>query len=114
MGAKMEEMLDGAPRIERLEEVTSKEAEIDVTLATVLQEDGRIRVRRDTVDKMSWPRNPEELRLRHSILGITWLLCRDRVHGSRWLYDLEMDTYGRLSNFVLGKHCAGLSFGAVS
>ena len=48
----------------------------------------------------------EELRHRHRLIGMTWMMLRTKHHTAEWLTAGTLDAYRRVSDFVLGKYVA--------
>ena len=107
LGKKTEDVEENDPKVERLQEVTSKEDGEEEYLTTDFDDSGVIKVRRGGRDG-KLPTSPEELRAKHKLIGNPWLFMKSK-HGNRpWLADLDTGDYPRLSDHVLGKHCYGL------
>ena len=62
LGTKLEKILDGEPQIENLEEVTNKEDGEEELLATEINRDGQIKVKKGIAKKIQRPVSSEELR----------------------------------------------------
>ena len=63
--------------------------------------------------RVALPATGEELRQRHRLIAIAWLMCRTKHVNQPWLSADLIDAFRRLSDFVLGKHIAShpLMFG---
>jgi hypothetical protein len=107
LGKKTEDVEENDPKVERLQEVTSKEDGEEEYLTTDVDDRGNIKVRRGGREGKV-PASPEELRAKHKLIGNAWLFLKGK-HGNRaWLADLDPGDYARLSDHILGKHCYGL------
>ena len=54
------------------------------------------------------PSTPEELRLRHRRIGLAWDFVKARHSTRAWLPTSSVDTFRKLSDYVLGASVAGL------
>ena len=108
MGVKLEQVEDNEPRVELLRDVTSRDDAEASFLGADVDERGVLRVKRASASGARPPRDPEELRIRHRVLGNAWVFCHFK-HGTRtWLVDMNPDVLPRFSDYILGKHVAGL------
>ena len=106
LGKKTEDVEENDPKVERLQEGTSKNGEGEY-LTTDVDDSGVIKVRRGGRDG-KLPTSPEEFRAKHKLIGNAWLFMKSK-HGNRpRLADQDTGDYPRLSDHVLGKHCYGL------
>ena len=107
LGSKLEQVEANEPIAEILSEVTSRdEGEEDFLGATVTSA-GQIQLQRGT-RKGSMPIDPEELRLKHKLLGNTWTFIRFRHSNRLWLADMEPKVFRRFSDWILGETVYGL------
>ena len=111
MGIKLEQVEDNEPRAEPLRDVTSRDDAESSFLGADVDERGVLRVKRASASGARPPRDPEELRTRHRVLGNAWLFCKFK-HGTRaWLNDFSPDVLPTFSDYILGRHVNGLRVG---
>ena len=108
LGTKLEEIQDGEPQVELLEEVTNVQDGEDDLLISELTKEGQLKIRKGQARKVPKPRNSEELRTRHRLINHAWLFARCRHMGRVWLQDLDIATYNILSDHVLGEKVSQL------
>ena len=107
LGMKMLDIDEDEPRAEDLKQVASKaDGEVDYLMADV-GGDGVMKVRRGTKEG-SAPTNAEELRKKHRLMGTTWAFLQSKHANREWLQGLTPTDWVKFSDFVLGKHIAGL------
>ena len=110
VGIKLEQVEENEPRVELLRDVTSRDdAEASFVGASV-DDRGVVRVNRTSAPNSRRPRDPEELRLRHRVLGNAWFFTKFK-HGQRaWLQDFSPSVLPAFSDYLLGKSVHGLRF----
>ena len=114
VGLKLEQVEENEPRPELLRDVSSREdAEASYVGANV-DDRGVVRIQRAVTPSSRAPKDPEELRIRHRILGNTWVFCKYK-HGTRsWLTGFHPGVLPSFSDYILGKHVNGLRFRSTS
>ena len=107
LGEKTREIEANDPVAEPLSEVTSIE-DGEPELPTVdADTSGSLKIRLKA-PKGTLPANPEEMRIKHRLLAHVWLFLRYKHANRDWLRDLAPADFTKLSDYVLGKHVAGL------
>ena len=105
---RLEQVEENLPQAEDLREVTSvDEREIETFAATIDPSGGTLKIRsgKQTVDM---PRSPEELRLRHRRIGLSWDFIAARHHRRAWIAGSVTDAFRKFSDWILGSHIAGI------
>ena len=107
VATKLEQLEQGSPQAEDLREVLCLEdKDIDLFSSIVEHGTGHLRIRPGTA-RVALPSYGEELRLRHRLIAVAWLMCRSKHKNCAWLSADLLDAFRRLSDFVLGKFIAG-------
>jgi hypothetical protein len=105
------------PRLEDLRDVTSHEdVEVDAFTGSVdFTPDRQTGVMKLRTGKSTipLPQTPEELRLVHRRIGISWMMIAAKHSNRTWALNTTVEHYRRLSDHVLGKLVAGLAVKAV-
>ena len=108
IASKLEQVEDGAPIAEDLREVTSfADSEVEAYNAIIDPSMGFLRIRPGKTTTTP-PSTPEELRLRHRRIGLAWDFVKARHSTRAWLPTSSVDTFRKLSDYVLGASVAGL------
>lgn len=108
IASKLEQVEDGAPIAEDLREVTSfADSEVEAYNAIIDPSMGFLRIRPGKTTTTP-PSTPEELRLRHRRIGLAWDFVKARHTTRAWLPTSSVDTFRKLSDYVLGASVAGL------
>ena len=108
LASKQEQLEMGDPRAEDLREVLCiEDGELDMFAGIIEQGTGTLKIKQGKA-QIPLPANAEDLRLRHRRIGITWLMLKSKHTNRPWLTDTVVDAFRRLSDYVLGKHVAGL------
>ena len=108
IASKLEQVEDGAPIAEDLREVTSfADSEVEAYNAIIDPSMGFLRIRPGKTTTTP-PATPEELRLRHRRIGLAWDFVKARHSTRAWLPTSPVDTFRKLSDYVLGASVAGL------
>jgi hypothetical protein len=55
------------------------------------------------------PQTPEDLRLMHRRIGISWMMIAAKHSNRLWVLKTTVEDYRRLSDYILGKLVAGLA-----
>ena len=106
---RLEETEQNAPQAEALNDITSVEtASTDQMLGAELSANGMLRVRSATRARGKVPRDAEELRMAHKLLGNSWLFVQQKHHNRAWLSDLTAACMVKFSDYLLGPQVAGL------
>ena len=103
LGTKMEQVLEGEPRIEELVDITTADDQDEDFAFAEATKEGLIRVVKGKVKKAKPVWDTETLRARHQILNNAWMFVAIKHTSRPWLADLTSDTFARLSKFLLGK-----------
>ena len=108
IASKLEQVEDGAPIAEDLREVTSfADSEVEAYNAIIDPSMRFLRIRPGKTTTTP-PSTPEELRLRHRRIGLAWDFVKARHTTRAWLPTSSVDTFRKLSDYVLGASVAGL------
>ena len=107
LGLKLEQVDENEPRVESLRDVTSKDDGEDDYLAANVNDKGMVQFRRG-VKPSQMPKNPEELRAKHKLIGNAWTMCRFKHTNREWLKGMAPHVMRDFSDWILGKHVAGL------
>lgn len=66
---------------------------------------GHLKIRPGTA-RVTLPSCGEELRQRHRLIAVAWLMCRSKHRNQSCLTADLLDAFRRLSDFILGKRIA--------
>ena len=110
MGIRLTQIEDNAPRPEFMTEVcTVDDGEADTMPS--FDKQGRLRMDRGTGHSAP-PKDPEALRMKHRVIGISWLMGAKRHPNRSWLMDMDIDVWRRFSDYILGDKVDGLTIKA--
>ena len=108
IASKLEQVEDGAPIAEDLREVTSfADSEVEAYNAIIDPSMGFLHIRPGKTTTTP-PATPEEVPLRHRRIGLAWDFVKARHSTRAWLPTSSVDTFRKLSDYVLGASVAGL------
>ena len=111
LASKLEQIESNQPIVENLQEVASLEDSELETYSAVIDPATNVLKVKPGKTLTSLPQTPEELRLRHRRIGLSWDFLATK-HSSRvWLSKNLTDTLRRFSDYVLGPQVAGLVTG---
>ena len=106
IAAKLEQLEQGCIQVEDLREVLCiEDKDLDLFSGIIEHGTGTLKIRQGK-GSVPLPSCNEELRHRHRLIGMTWMMLRTKHHTTEWLTADTLDAYRRLSDFVLGKHIA--------
>ena len=106
VATKLEQLEQGALQAEDLREVLRLEdKDIDLFSSIVEHGTGHLKIRPGTA-RVALPSCGEELRQRHRLIAVAWLMCRSKHKNEACLTADLLEAFRRLSDFVLGKHVA--------
>ena len=109
LAAKLEDVETNQPKPEDLREVVSMEdGETDLMHGSIDPSTGVIKVK-PTKGSIALPKTPEELRLRHRRIAVTWEMVKTRHNNRTWLEGDVIEAFRLLSDHVLGKHVHGIA-----
>ena len=109
VATKLEQLEQGALQAEDLREVLCLEdKDIDLFSSIVEHGTGHLKIRPGTA-RVALPNCGEELRQRHRLIAVAWLMCRTKHKNEPCLTTDLLEAFRRLSDFVLGKHVANLT-----
>ena len=100
-------METNVPKVEDLRDVLSMEDQ-EADLMHLDVSAGQLKVRPSRA-VIGLPQGPEELRLRHRRIAITWEMTRTKHRNRGWLGGDIRDAFRKLSDHILGKHVHGIS-----
>jgi hypothetical protein len=107
LATKLEQVEQNDPRLEDLRDVLCEEdQDIDLFAGVIEQGSGVLKIKTGK-PQISIPKNPEELRLRHRIIAITWEMLSTKHRSRTWLPSRLVDECRKLSDYILSKHVAG-------
>ena len=118
VATKLEQLEQGALQAEDLREVLCLEdKDIDLFSSIVEHGTGHLKIRPGTghlkirpgTARVALPNCGEELRQRHRLIAVAWLMCRTKHKNEPCLTTDLLEAFRRLSDFVLGKHVANLT-----
>ena len=107
LGVRLEQVEENEPRVESLRDVSSKDDGEDDYMAANVDERGVVRFRRGQKET-AMPKNPEELRAKHKLIGNSWCFAKFKHTNREWLRAMEPSVLRDFSDWILGKHVAGL------
>ena len=107
LAVKLEECENNEPTASSLDEVTSKFDATTSSLQSSLDASGHVRVVK-TKTKGKLPDNTESFRRLLKLEGIAWLCMAAKFRHKSWLQGLEMNTWLKYIDFVLGDKVYGL------
>ena len=111
LASKLEQIESNQPIVENLQEVASLEDSELETYSAVIDPATNVLKVKPGKTLTSLPQTPEELRLRHRRIGLSWDFLATK-HSSRvWLSKNLTDTFRRFSDYILGPQVAGLVTG---
>ena len=111
LASKLEQIESNQPIVENLQEVASLEDSELETYSAVIDPATNVLKVKPGKTLTSLPQTPEELRLRHRRIGLSWDFLATK-HSSRvWLSRNLTDTLRRFSDYILGPQVAGLVTG---
>lgn len=107
LALKVEECENNEPTACALDEVTSKFDTTTSALQSSLDASGHLRVLK-TKTKGKMPENTESLRRSLKLEGVAWLCMSAKFRNKVWLHGLEMNTWLKYIDYVLGDKVYGL------
>ena len=111
LASKLEQIESNQPIVENLQEVASLEDSELETYSAVIDPATNVLKVKPGKTLTSLPQTPEELRLRHRRIGLSWDFLATK-HSSRvWLSRNLTDTFRRFSDYILGPQVSGLVTG---
>ena len=111
LAAKLEQIESNQPVVESLQEVSSLEdSELESYSAVIDPVTNVLKVKPGKT-LSSLPQTPEDLRLRHRRIGLSWDFLATKHSSRTWLSKNLTDTFRRFSDYVLGSQVAGLQSG---
>ena len=111
LAAKLEQIESNQPVVESLQEVSSLEdSELESYSAVIDPVTNVLKVKPGKT-LSSLPQTPEDLRLRHRRIGLSWDFLATKHSSRTWLSKNLTDTCRRFSDYVLGSQVAGLQSG---
>ena len=106
---KMRAIENNDPQADELQECLADDKSThEELLAAEIGKDSRIAITKAAKVKGKIPRNAEELRAAHKLVGHSWLFARAKQNSRSWLKDLLPDTFVEFSDFILGERVAGI------
>ena len=107
VAAKLEQLEQGDLQAEDLREVLCLEdKDVDLFSGIIEHGTGNLRIRPGNAS-VPLPSCAEELRHRHRLIAVAWLMCRSKHRNVSWLTDDVVEAFRRFTDFILGKHIAG-------
>ena len=111
LAAELEQIESNQPVVESLQEVSSLEdSELESYSAVIDPVTNVLKVKPGKT-LSSLPQTPEDLRLRHRRIGLSWDFLATKHSSRTWLSKNLTDTFRRFSDYVLGSQVAGLQSG---
>ena len=106
LASKLEQLEQGCIQVEDLREVLCLEDKnLDLFNGIIEHGTGTLKIRQGK-GTVPLPSCVEDLRRRHRLIGMAWMMLRTKHHTTTWLTKDTLDAYRRLSDFVLSKHVA--------
>ena len=107
LAVKVEECESNEPQASTLDEVTSKQDTTTQSLQSSLGAAGHVRITK-TKTKGKLPEGSEDLRRVLKIEAITWLCMTAKFRQKNWLAGLDLQSWLRYTDYVLGDRVFGL------
>ena len=111
LGAKIQQITENLPVLEKLEEVASIDDGDDEAFVPVYTDFGALKTRRGSVVKVPRPRDSDELRRRHRIICNGWLMGSLRHVKREWLDGLTKESWSRFTDYIVGPNVKGFNTG---
>ena len=108
LALKCEECENNEPHAASLDEITARQDATTSSLQSSLDSAGHIRVTKVKA-KGKFPTNTEELRRLHRVEAISWLCMASKFKAKHWLHDLEMSSWNKFTEYILGEKVYSLN-----
>jgi hypothetical protein len=107
MEKRLEAVEADEPRAEPLSEVASREDEDPEVLLPVWDASGNLKIKRGSAT-LPMPANPETLRRRMGIWGVSWMFAAVRHTNRAWLEGITPQLFNDYLDYLLGDYVWGL------
>ena len=102
LGTKIEEVVENEPRVELLIEVACRQDHESDIWTPVFGEDGRVKTRKGSLVRVPPPKDGEELRTRHRLIGNAWIMAHLNHTNRPWLANVTPKTWSDFTDFIVG------------
>jgi hypothetical protein len=106
LGLKIDQAVENNPIAEKLTQVCHRTDDESEVFTPCFGEDGRIVTKKGAPQNRAKPRNSEELRNRHRLIGAAWTMVQMQHANRPWLAGVTPRTWERFTDFLVGSQVA--------
>jgi hypothetical protein len=106
LGMKIDQATENDPIAEKLTEVCSRQENESEVWTPCFGQDGRMVTKKGAPQSRPKPKDAEELRNRHRIIGSAWVMVHLQHANRTWLQDLTVRDWEKITDYVVGDKVA--------